>query len=750
MRAAAEAALVGLERALPGDTTLLRERASRERERGDVAGALADLDRLAQARPESAPLLLDRAALLATVRPEQAESALRALCAQLPDEPRVWEQLGRLLIRLGKSDDAAPALTRALALRPQSPEVRLLLARLAPAQGGELADQFARDPRPIAAAARARAFPGESAVVLSDLKATRVHENGLSQAYVQRLLLIVDQRGAREQADQEVRYTPDTQSVEVRAARVLKPSGEIVQAQAREDRDLSEPWYGLYYDVRGLLIRFERLEPGDVIEVGYVVSEVGGHNLLGGYFGDLYYVQDELLRLESRYVLLAPAARPIFANDPRLRGVAHSETQVGAERRYEWQAREVPKVELEAGMPGFSEVAAYLHVSTYRTWAEVATFYRGLVRDQIVVDPVIREAARRATADATDERAKVTALYDFVVRSTRYVGLEFGIHGYQPFRTTQVLARKFGDCKDKAGLLVALLQAVGVQAHVVIVRTRRGGDVDPVPASLAIFDHAIVYVPKYDLWLDGTAEYAGATELPAQDQGVLVLPLDPGRAALVRTPVVAAEHNRVARRERIALAADGGARVAEEVTLRGQAAPEWREHYQAAGERRERYEKAWNTRQPGAHVVAVEMPGIEERERPVVVHAEVELARLGRRLGAGSALPATARESELARSYARLSTRKHDLVLAYPWRQDEEFTFMLPPGWRVTKLPEARSAETAFGRFALALAEADGRVVVRAQLEVSRHRVAQQDYPAFRQFLIDADAAMNQEIVVTP
>ena len=70
----------------------------------------------------------------------------------------------------------------------------------------------------------------------------------------------------------------------------------------------------------------------------------------------------------------------------------------------------------------------------------------------------------------TDE-ARVRAVYNFVVENTRYVGLEFGIHGYKPYKVTQVLARRFGDCKDKASLLLALLREVGVDADLVLVRT---------------------------------------------------------------------------------------------------------------------------------------------------------------------------------------------------------------------------------------------------------------------------------------
>ena len=79
----------------------------------------------------------------------------------------------------------------------------------------------------------------------------------------------------------------------------------------------------------------------------------------------------------------------------------------------------------------------------------------------------------------------VAALYGFVVTQTRYVGLEFGIHGFKPYRVDQVLTRRFGDCKDKASLTHALLEAVGLDSRLVLLRMRRLGRLPAAPASLA-------------------------------------------------------------------------------------------------------------------------------------------------------------------------------------------------------------------------------------------------------------------------
>jgi hypothetical protein len=536
----------------------------------------------------------------------------------------------------------------------------------------------------------------------------------------------------------------------VRAARVYKRSGEVIEAGAGSEHDVSEPWYGLYYDVKAQTIDFDALEPGDVVDLEYVISDVARRNMFADYFGDLRFLQEDLPRLETRYVLIAPKSKTLYFNKPRVKGVTRNEELRGDDMVYTFSAENVPKIHGEPGMPGFTDVAGYVHVSTYKTWAGVAQWYRGLVAEQLQTSPAIHDAVMEAVRGLTDERQKIRAVYDLVVQKTRYVGLEFGIHGYQPYRTTQVFARKFGDCKDKASLLVVMLREIGVEASLVLARTRRGGDLDAEPASLAPFDHAIVWVPKYDLFLDGTAEFSGADELPAQDQDIPVLIVRDGK--LRRTPVLAAQKNRVITDQAVKLEPSGAARVEERVTVAGEVAHEWRYHYQSPGERLERYGKAWSQKHPGARVETVDMPTLPDLERPVEVRAGVDVPDWGRveatSDGGELVLPALGREADMLRSYARLSSRKYDLVLGFPWRQEDRVTVTLPPGMSVRRLPEARTVEAPFGRFTMAARHKGGAVEVEASLEVDRHRIAREDYAAFRKFCADVDAAIGQELVL--
>src|SRR5690606_35630556 len=114
--------------------------------------------------------------------------------------------------------------------------------------------------------------------------------------------------------------------------------------------------------------------------------------------------------------------------------------------------------------------------------------------------PTIERLAREIVAEipADDIEARVRAVYGWVVENTRYVGLEFGIHSFKPYKVDQVVRRGFGDCKDKASLIWSMLKVLGIDSKMVLLRMRHLGAIGERPASLAIFNHAIVYVPALD------------------------------------------------------------------------------------------------------------------------------------------------------------------------------------------------------------------------------------------------------------
>jgi tetratricopeptide (TPR) repeat protein len=760
-----DAAIRAIHSARRSDIGVLRQLAASAHRLGDLT-EVARLDGEAlRWRPDPTALVIDQAsALESSGDVAGARAVFQKAIARLPDDAGLPDELGRLEARAGRFEAAIATMRRALELRPQNPGLRRYLDALMAAQKAkrdarsvdDLVREYAADGEALAREVLFGPDPSDdaSAEIVLDRTVVRVHGNGLSERFVQHVVHVRSERAARENQETWVRFEPGRQEVEIRKARILRRAAnrdiEISEATGRDERELSEPWYGLYYDTRAEIVTFENLRAGDVVEVQYTVADVGYSNELADYFGDFEMIADALPTRRWDYTLIAPKTRTFYFNQPRLAGLGPKTENRGSEVLYKFEANSVPRVVSEPAMPGFAEVAPYLHVSTYRTWEEVGRWYWNLVADQMQDDGTLAKAAERATAGLTTTLDKVKAIHRLVVESTRYVGLEFGIHGYKPYKSTQVFQRRFGDCKDKATLIMTLLRSVGVETELVLLRTRHGGRIDEAPASLAVFDHAIAYVPALDLYLDGTAEFSGLAELPAEDQDTMALRVSAHGAKLVRTSMLAPESNLALRTWQVDLREDGSAKIAEELTIAGQAAHEWRSHYQTVGERRERYAKVMSGRFAGAVLEDVAME-VDDRYRPVTVRSQVLVPQMGERLSNGEMrLPTSSREADFTSTYARLGQRRWPLVLGYPWRHEEQVTYQLPIGIRVLHAPGARKIDSPFGEFTLAVeSPKDGRTIrVSTVLLVTKNRIEPANYAAFRAFLRDTDAALAERVTV--
>jgi transglutaminase-like putative cysteine protease len=216
----------------------------------------------------------------------------------------------------------------------------------------------------------------------------------------------------------------------------------------------------------------------------------------------------------------------------------------GTETTRIWEAREIVAQPFQALSPGVSVSGPYLHVSTIGSLEEFGRWYSSLLEPGLKLDKNLRSLAQRIVDRNLTTQGKVQSVYESVQRSTKYTGFEFGVYSYQPYAVSTVQRRGFGDCKDKAAMFVALLRAVGVESEFAMVRTRSSGAVAEA-YSVQLFNHAMAYVPELNLYLDGTAEYAG--ELPPDDLGAMAMTVDAQGNATWRTLPFSPSVNRMTR-----------------------------------------------------------------------------------------------------------------------------------------------------------------------------------------------------------
>jgi len=711
--------------------------------RHDRERVLAEIDAARALSPDDAGVIGWAASLYEALgMTEQALEARREVMDLAPEDAGAIVAYGRTLLRFDQTDAAAMAFRRALALRPQDEGVRALLDEIRPSAPR-------RDERFAAPIQEVLARRGESggwpATILQDLNVNTVFENGLSSSFRQIVAQVHDAEGARGWRSYSIPYDPATQWVEVRAARVHRPDGTVLESVRTGTRALGDPRYRIYYGRQAHVVSFPELRAGDTVGLVYRVNEVAYRNVFNDYFGDFRVLASYVPMKHLEYVLVTPRTRDFYFNEPRLPGLRHTRSEEGETRIDRFVARDLEPVRREPHMPGASETMPYLHVSTYRTWEDVGRWWWGLVQDALVTDPALTRTVRDLVTGTNDTREKVERIFAWVIRNTRYVGLEFGIHGYLPYRVPLVVQRGFGDCKDKAALLYVMLREAGIDSRLVLVRTRGNGDLDDAPASLAVFDHAIAYVPELDLYLDGTAENGGTNALPTGDQGVRVLVVGPEGAELRRSPV--AEPDRAGRAIEMTaqLAADGSAQVEEAQEVFGPMAAAYRTRYQPEATRIERLQQASVGAFPGIEIEAPVFEALDELERPVRFRYRARIPQLAQR-DESSLLVAPSRLSPLGTSLGLTTQRRHPLDLGGRSTFRERRRVRLPTGARIAELPQGGVAESEFGRCEVRYTQRRGELEITTELVWRRDRIPVSDYEGFRRWIAEADALLRARV----
>ncbi len=722
-------------------------------DRHDLEGALEQLNELRKPAPYDTSLIGEKAELLAANgRARDAIRLIRDTLKTTQDDVSLLDILGGCYITLGKSDEARKVWSRALVLRPQNAELRQRLALLEKTGPDPLVARYAVDGRKVVKSAPVEVSKDWDALVLLNRTAVKVLPNGMAHRFHHRIVKVLNERGAAGHGSWSVTYQPDVQSLRVVKARVWRADGVVEEATTERETNLSDPSVRIYYDHKKREIFFEKLRPGDAIELQITLNDTAEYSPFADYFGKLLALQESDPRRRTEVILEAPENLRFHFNKPAVKGLIHERKVMEGRQVLTWRADDVPAYVSEPSMPGWVEAAAYLHVSTFRSWADVAKWYWDLIREQYHHDEALREKTAELTRNLKTDEEKVRALYGFVARNIRYVALAFGIHTHKPYSAPQVLARRFGDCKDKAMLLTVMLGLAGVRAYPVLVRTRPGGRLGKYPASLAAFDHAVVYIPSLDRYLDGTDEFTGSDDLSFANQGGDALVIDGGKGRYTRIPILPASRNVMDKNMEIKLARDGSGVVTERIEISGQLASEWRYRFQEEARRRELFEKALSRSFPGAVIIDLRMSGIEDPEGPVDVRASYRVPHLATKRDGELTIALERTRASLVQRLAPLSRRRHPVELDYPFISSEKITINLPGGVTVREAPRAvaigeeEGKEPGF-RFVQKVSRKGRAVILERDLEIGAQRISVKEYPEFRRFCGRVDAALGDRLV---
>ncbi len=564
-------------------------------------------------------------------------------------------------------------------------------------------------------------YPDEPFVYLLDDGVVRFEADGRGIRTFRQVVQILTQRGAERWGEQVFSYASSREKLRINWIRVLRPDGTVISDKPTHEQESDAPAAleaPVYTDVKLHRATLGGVAPGVLVDYSYSVEITSP--VLPGDFYSAWSVTNTVPTVRSRFIVDVPAAVTPRIRERNVR-FARVTTEAHGRRVYEWATADVPKP--PPGEPFAADsngVDVGVVVSAPEGWGDIARWYAGLARGRDSVTPELAARLAEVVRGAATAADSLKAVHRWVAQDFRYVSVALGIAGYQPRPPAAVLETRYGDCKDKATLFVALARRMGFRAYPVLLSA--GGGVDSTLPSAQQFDHMIAAVerPGGYLYVDLTADDVPLGQLPGSEYGGFALLVHPdGRGEDVRLPLDSATANLSTDSLVGTLSADGIFTGTMTRTRAGRTAVPLRDALSRSIGTSERQEIAHNFANElfdGADGDSLQLFDGRDLTAParisVVIHDAPALSAAGGGTGILRLPLRPLFSSGQVDQVASHVPRRYPIDMAEvlgPEAFDQLFLITLPPGWRA-RLPAGVQVTGAYGDYASSYTQ-DGRVL---------------------------------------
>lgn len=529
----------------------------------------------------------------------------------------------------------------------------------------------------------------------------------------------------------------------------------IKKLKQSEIRDMSAyDGFSLYSDNR---LKIADLSQGTypyTVEFEYEVESKLLYSIPDFYL----YRDDEVSIQKSRYSIVYP-----IGLKPRYKLFKLEEPRVlypEGKEALEWYFENIKPEKFEKLGPDFQKVVPNViaapndfefggYVGRMDTWENFGRWQAKLNEGRDVLPETTKQKVRELTKGAKTPEEKARLLYEYVQNKTRYVSIQLGIGGLQPFEAKVVDQTGYGDCKALSNYMVALLKEVGVMGYyTTIMAGKNASEVDQsFPSDQS--NHIIVAVPNQQdtLWLECTSQtnpfgYLGSF---TGDRYGLMITEEGGK--LVRTTSYSAEQNLQIRSATVVVSANGDAQAKVRTIYSGL-------QYENGGlnftlNNSFDDQKKWvqeNTEIPSFDVNSFSIKNVKNKIPSAIINLDLSLKRFSSVSGKRMFLtPNLMNRSTFIPD--KLENRKTNVVLRTGAIDIDSIHYILPEGIYPETLPEPVVIKSRFGEY-----EASFRVDEKGLLYIRRMKIKKGEFPRetyqeFVDFFKGVSRADNSKLV---
>ncbi|MFB0528213.1 MAG: DUF3857 domain-containing transglutaminase family protein, partial [bacterium] len=595
-------------------------------------------------------------------------------------------------------------------------------------------------------------YPNAGAIILLDNGKFEILPDFTATDEVHFIVKILNDRGKR-YGEVELNYDSTYEKVELEYARTIRPDGTIVPVGDKHIRDVSKYLnYPLYSNARVKIISMPEVAEGSIIEykakwhINKLVNkkDFSFHYGIQGY--EPYLNQKLTVVVPEDYEFNFKAYNPGYTNytvdfSPEIK-------EAGDKRIYIWEFKDAPEIIVEPSMPPWQEIVPSLSLSSFDRWEDIYDWWWNIAKDKANVDKEIKRKVKELTEGKKSEEEKARAIYHWVASKIRYVAIEYGQAGFEPHSAIEIFKNKYGDCKDQAMLLIAMLKCAGISAHPVLIGTKGCWVLDEEFPVLT-FNHAIVAakVNGKTVFLDPTAETASFGDFPPSDQDRKVLVFYEREGRIEKTPLLPAEHNKVSRTMQIKILSDETISAAREIKTFGmydQGQRAWLKYTKPVLVQEEFKEKI-NIITPGGELLNYTISEVENLNQPVEIRMEFKGPKFLTTAGRNRLIP---KFGSLSASLVSKDKRNFPLDFRALSENVTEIRVELPSHLNVKFLPPPIVKDTPWFSYIYEYAFSKGLISFEERLIDKKTSVSVEEYPEFKEIFEELARETDKQVIL--
>ncbi|AEE53568.1 DUF3857 domain-containing protein [Haliscomenobacter hydrossis] len=415
-------------------------------------------------------------------------------------------------------------------------------------------------------------------------------------------------------------------------------------------------------------------------------------------------------------------------------------------QQYTWRVNQLKAIKEEPYAPHPDQVLPQVqlgsntflianYAGSMSTWKDFGRFMASLYRGRDELPSELKTELDAVLAGSTTNTEKIERLYRYMQGKMRYVSVQLGIGGWQPFSAEYVYRNKYGDCKALSNFMKAVLGYANIRAFPVAIQNTEEvpKTLDEKFASDPSFNHVVLYVPAEKIWLECTSadypiNYLGEDNA---DRQVLLISEEGGQ--LLRTPALSGNDNREHWQAEFNIETEGqivntvkadffGANHEIYRALKGQL---------AAKDRKEWLEKNLN-------LALFSLDSLQLNCATATAQASLafkaELSRMGSRSGKRWFVPFNPL-NPLTKAPVKAEDRQQRVISRKAYVQESELSFILPAGYQVESLPfTEKKLEGPFGKFQVNVVQEAGKIQIKRRLQIEAVDLPASEYAAFSNF----------------